>query len=79
MTGVALVPILLWGAALICVSIAVWREGPPVVRGFVIDRLSRYLFLFPLGIQGGVGFRRPCILPRALGGGDRLGNESVPI
>jgi hypothetical protein len=37
---------------LICVSIAVWREGPPVVRGFVIDRLSRYLFLFPLGIQG---------------------------
>jgi hypothetical protein len=22
------------------------------VRGFVIDRLSRYLFLFPLGIQG---------------------------
>ena len=52
MTGVALVPILLWGAALICVSIAVWREGPPVVRGFVIDRLSRSLFLFPLGIQG---------------------------
>lgn len=52
MTGVALVPILLWGAALLCVGLAIWREGPPVLRGFVIDRLLRYLFLFPLGIQG---------------------------
>ncbi len=52
MTGVALVPILLWGAALLATAIAVWREGPPVLRGFVVDRLLRYLFLFPLGVQG---------------------------
>ena len=52
MTGVALIPILLWGAALLCVGIAIWREGPPVLRAFVVDRLLRYLFLFPLGIQG---------------------------
>lgn len=52
MTQVSLVPILLWVAALLCAGIAVWREGPPVLRGFVIDRLLRYLFLFPLGIQG---------------------------
>ncbi len=52
MTGVSLVPVLLWGLALICASIAVWREGPAVERSFVIDRLLRYLFLFPLGIQG---------------------------
>jgi hypothetical protein len=52
MTQVSLVPILLWVAALACAGIAVWREGRPVLRGFVIDRLLRYLFLFPLGIQG---------------------------
>ena len=52
MTGISFVPVLLWGLALICTSVAVWREGPPVRRGFVIDRLLRYLFLFPLGIQG---------------------------
>jgi hypothetical protein len=52
MSQVALVPILLWVAALACAGIAVWREPRPVLRGFVIDRLLRYLFLFPLGIQG---------------------------
>ncbi|MFO7477505.1 MAG: DUF6790 family protein [Methyloceanibacter sp.] len=52
MTGVSLVPVLLWGVALVASAIAVWREGPPVMRGFVVDRLLRYLFLFPLGVQG---------------------------
>jgi len=52
MSQVALVPILLWVAALACAGIAVWREPRPVLRGFVIDRLLRYIFLFPLGIQG---------------------------
>jgi hypothetical protein len=50
-TGISFVPVLLWGLALICTSVAVWREGPPAQRGFVIDQLLRYLFLFPLGIQ----------------------------
>lgn len=52
MTGVALIPILLWVAALACAGIAVRREGAPILRGFVVDRLLRYLFLFPLGLQG---------------------------
>jgi hypothetical protein len=51
-TGVSFVPILLWLAALLCAGIAVWREDPPVLRSFVVDRLLRYLLLFPLGVQG---------------------------
>jgi hypothetical protein len=42
----------LWVAALACAGIAVWREDRPILRGFVIARLLRYLFLFPLGLQG---------------------------
>jgi hypothetical protein len=52
MTQVSLVPILLWVAALVATGIEVWREPRPVLQSFVIDRLLRYLFLFPLGIQG---------------------------
>jgi hypothetical protein len=52
MTQVSLVPILLWVAALACAGVAIWREPRPVLRGFVVDRLLRYLFLFPLGLQG---------------------------
>ena len=52
MSQVSLVPILLWVAALLCAGVAMWREPRPVPRGFVIDRLLRYLFLFPLGLQG---------------------------
>jgi hypothetical protein len=52
MTQVSLVPILLWVAALACAGVAIWREPRPIMRGFVIDRLLRYLFLFPLGLQG---------------------------
>jgi len=52
MTQVSLVPILLWVAALACAGVAIWREPRPVSRGFVIDRLLRYLLLFPLGLQG---------------------------
>jgi hypothetical protein len=52
MTQVSLVPILLWVAALLATGIAVWRAPPPILRDFVIDRLLRYLFVFPLGLQG---------------------------
>ena len=52
MTQVSLVPILLWVAALACAGVAIWREPRPVSRGFVVDRLLRYLLLFPLGLQG---------------------------
>jgi hypothetical protein len=52
MSQVSLVPILVWVAALACAGVAIWREPRPVLRGFVVDRLLRYLFLFPLGVQG---------------------------
>jgi hypothetical protein len=51
-TQVSLVPILLWVAALACAGIAIWREPPPVTQSFAVDRLLRYVFLFPLGVQG---------------------------
>jgi hypothetical protein len=56
MSQVSLVPILLWVAALSCAGIVVWREPRPIEFSFVIDRLLRYLFLFPLGLQGLWGF-----------------------
>ena len=52
MTQVSLVPILLWVAALAGACIAVWRGPRPVARAFVIDRLLRYLLVFPLGLLG---------------------------
>ena len=52
MTQVSLVPILLWVAALACAGMAIWREPRPVLPSFAVDRLLRYVFLFPLGVQG---------------------------
>jgi hypothetical protein len=52
MTQVSLVPILLWVAALAAAGIAVWRGPRPIARDFVIDRLLRYLLVFPLGLLG---------------------------
>ena len=52
MSQVSLIPILLFGAALVSAGIAVWRGPRPIDRSFVIDRLLRYLFIFPLGLQG---------------------------
>jgi hypothetical protein len=52
MSQVSLVPVLLWVAALAATGIEVWREPRPILRSFVVDRLLRYLFLFPLGVQG---------------------------
>jgi len=50
--AVSLIPTLLWVAALLCAGVAIWRGPRPLTRGFLIDRLLRYLFLFPLGLQG---------------------------
>lgn len=63
MTQVSLVPILLWIAALACAGIAVWRGPRPLERDFVIDRLLRYLFVFPLGLQGLWGFAGHVFFP----------------
>ena len=63
MTQVSLVPILLWVAALLATGITVWREPPPILRDFVIDRLLRYMFVFPLGLQGLWAFIGPVFFP----------------
>jgi Na+/melibiose symporter-like transporter len=52
MSQVSLIPILLWVAALAGAGLAVWQGPRPIDRSFVVDRLLRYLFFFPLGIQG---------------------------
>jgi hypothetical protein len=55
---VVVVPILAWLAALAAAGIAIVRAPKPVARDFVIDRLLRYLLLFPvglMGIWGGIG------------------------
>jgi len=49
---VSLFPIAMWVAALIAAGIAVWWAPRPITRGVVIDKLLRYLFFFPLGVQG---------------------------
>jgi hypothetical protein len=49
---VTLVPILLWLAALASAAVAIWQGPRPIDRSFVIDRLHRYLFVFPLGLLG---------------------------
>lgn len=52
MSQVTLVPILLWVAALASAVVAIWQGPRPIDRSFLIDRLLRYLFVFPLGLLG---------------------------
>lgn len=52
MSQVTLVPILLWVAALASAAVAIWQGPRPIDRSFLIDRLLRYLFVFPLGLLG---------------------------
>lgn len=52
MSQVSLAPILAWVAALICWSIAVLWGPRPMMQAFVVDRLLRYVFIFPLGLLG---------------------------
>src|SRR5262245_13767813 len=52
MTQISLIPILLWVAARAAACVAVWRGPRPVTRDFVIDRLLRYVLVFPVGLLG---------------------------
>ena len=52
MSQVSLVPILLWVAAITFTAVAVWLGPRPIRQGFVVERLLRYLFVFPLGLLG---------------------------
>ena len=48
---VSMVPIVMWVAALLFAGIAIWRGPRPITWGFVFEKLLRYLFIFPLGVQ----------------------------
>ncbi|WP_069437120.1 DUF6790 family protein [Methyloceanibacter methanicus] len=63
MTQVALVPLLVWVAALTCWGIALSRGPRPLPRWFVIDRALRYIFIFPLGVLGLWAFIGHVIFP----------------
>jgi hypothetical protein len=49
---VSAVPAALWVAALLCAAIAIWQAPRPITFRLIVDRLLRYLFVFPLGVQG---------------------------
>jgi hypothetical protein len=49
---VSIVPVLSWIAALAGAAIAIARGPRPVARAFVLDRLLRYAFIFPVGLMG---------------------------
>lgn len=49
---VTLVPLLVWVLALGAAAVAAARAPRPRPRGFIVDRLLRYLFLFPVGVMG---------------------------
>jgi Family of unknown function (DUF6790) len=55
-TIVTVLPVVLWAAALVLTAVAVWRAPRPVTFGLIADKLLRYLFVFPLGVQGLWGF-----------------------
>lgn len=62
---VSLVPVVLWVLTILFAGVAILRGPRPITRGFVVDRLLRYLFLFPLGIQGLWAFLCQVFLPEA--------------
>ncbi|MGB6427275.1 MAG: DUF6790 family protein [Methyloceanibacter sp.] len=60
---VTVVPAGLWLAALLFAGIAIWRSPEPVSFRLIADRLLRYLFLLPLGVQGIWAFLGHVFLP----------------
>lgn len=62
-TIVATVPVVLWIAALVSTAVAVWRAPRPITIGLIADKLVRYLFVFPLGLQGLWAFFGHVFLP----------------
>jgi Family of unknown function (DUF6790) len=62
-TIVTAVPVVLWLAALVCAAVAVWRAPRPITLGLIADKLVRYLFVFPLGLQGLWAFFGHVFLP----------------
>ncbi len=72
------VPILVWVAALLFAAIAIARAPRPLSIAVIIDKLLRYLFFFPLGVQGLWAFSATSSSPEEVRCRDRLGAEPVP-
>jgi hypothetical protein len=49
---VSIVPVLSWVVALVAVATVLARAPRPVTRSFVLDRLLRAVFVFPVGLMG---------------------------
>jgi hypothetical protein len=49
---VSLVPVLSWAAVIVATAVAIARGPSPPPGAFIIDRLLRYAFLFPVGFLG---------------------------
>jgi hypothetical protein len=49
---VSIIPVLSWVVALAGAAIAIVSGPRPVARAFVLDRLLRYAFIFPVGLMG---------------------------
>ena len=49
---VSIVPVLSWIAALAGAAIVIAKGPRPVARAFILDRLLRYAFIFPVGSMG---------------------------
>jgi hypothetical protein len=62
---VTFVPVALWAAALAGAGIAVWFAPRPVTARLIADKLLRYLFIFPLGVQGLWAFFGHVFLPES--------------
>lgn len=62
---VTFVPIALWAAALVGAGFAVWFAPRPVTARLAADKLLRYLFIFPLGVQGLWAFFGHVFLPES--------------
>jgi hypothetical protein len=60
---VSMVPMVMWGAALLFAAVAIWWGPRPVTWGVVFDKLLRYLFIFPLGLQALWAFLCHVFLP----------------
>ena len=72
------VPILVWVAALLFAAIAIARAPRPLSIAVIIDKLLRYLFFFPLGVQGLWAFAGHVFFAGGVRCRDRLGAEPVP-
>jgi hypothetical protein len=49
---VTIVPVLSWVVAVVALAVTLAAAPRPLTRSFVLDRLLRYVFVFPVGLMG---------------------------